>query len=104
VIRGLALASLLTLAAPAVSAQSSTPSSTRYERARACSIAGDSRCVIRELHQHAETVRELELLIAAMRAVGGYDRDVASLRRRYCERVPCRPPTTTPPRTRPHYL
>jgi hypothetical protein len=104
VIRGLALASLLTLAAQAVSVQSSTPSSTRYERARACSIAGDSRCVIRELHDHVETVRELELLIAAMRGVGSYGRDVASLQRGHCERVPCRPPPPSPPRTRPHYL
>jgi pSer/pThr/pTyr-binding forkhead associated (FHA) protein len=59
-----------------------------YDRARECSIAGDNRCVVRELRGHCTVAREYELLIAAMRAVGGYDRDVENNMRTYLGRFP----------------
>jgi hypothetical protein len=60
---------------------------TPYDRARECSLAGDNVCVVRELV--APTVaREYELLIAALRAVGGHDADVDRRMREYLAQFP----------------
>lgn len=90
-LRALSLAWLLALTAPlTAAAQGEDPEAhrARYARARACAIAGDNRCVIRELRGHCVAARDFELLIAAMRAAGGYDRDVENQLRTYCSRFP----------------
>jgi len=61
---------------------------SRYDRARTCSIAGDNRCVVSELRGHCSQAREYELLIIAMRQIGGMDRDVESHMRTYLDRFP----------------
>jgi pSer/pThr/pTyr-binding forkhead associated (FHA) protein len=71
---------------------SSTPAapetSSRYDSARACAIAGDHGCVITQLRGHSTTAREFEMLIVSMRATSGYERDVESNMRTYLSRFP----------------
>jgi ABC transport system ATP-binding/permease protein len=62
--------------------------SSRYDSARACAMVGDHGCVIRELRGHCTVAREYELLIAAMRASTGYDREIESSMRAYVTRFP----------------
>jgi pSer/pThr/pTyr-binding forkhead associated (FHA) protein len=61
---------------------------SRYDRARTCSIAGDNRCVVTELRGHCSQARDYELLIIAMRQLGGMDRDVEGHMRTYLDRFP----------------
>lgn len=60
----------------------------RYDVARACAIGGDFSCVIRELRGRCTQAREFELLIASMRALGGYSREVERAMREYQLRFP----------------
>lgn len=69
-------------------APAATFEGSRYDAARACAIAGDHSCVIRELRGHCTAAREYELLIVAMRARSGFEREVESTMRAYLTRFP----------------
>lgn len=72
------------------------PQRVRSERARACALAGDHRCVIHELRGHCATARDFEFLIEALRNVPGTERELENTMRTYLGRFPRH--TTYPPR------
>ena len=77
-------------ATPAPAPTPTAAGTTAYDRAQACAVQGDSRCVVQALESSARTEREMSLLIETYRGNGNTQLALPWMRR-YVDRYPNAP-------------